>query len=92
MLNNIQTSIDKLNKSEEVIEVKKSNNPFRRRSIDELLEKRNLSGNIIKIDSPLSNNKYVLESTDGIFYYFSFEQGLIYNSIYIFFTSDKKIF
>ncbi len=80
-----------LKRIESKMDKKRFKNPFRRKTIEELLSEKGLVGSFNKIDSPLSNNKYVLISDNGSFYYFNFNKGLLFNNIEIILISDKSL-
>ena len=83
--------LEVLKRIESKMNKKMFNNPFKRKTIEELLKKKGLLGTVSKVESPLSNNKYLLESADGVFYYLNFNKGFLFNSVEIILTSDKKI-
>jgi hypothetical protein len=70
---------------------KKWKNPFRKKTLDELLVISGIPGKVRAFNSPLSNDKYEVEF-NGVFYYIKFYEGVFYNRIRFLLTTNKSMY
>jgi hypothetical protein len=82
LLKQIQDKLDNKNK--------KRFNPFRKKTLNELLELKGILGKVRKVDSVFSTNKYEVEF-DNTFYYVNFHEGYFRNKIEIILTSKSPL-
>lgn len=81
--------LDVLNRIESKLERRKLKNPFKKKTLEELVQKLGDVLKIDKIESPLSTNKYQIEIRDithvvdggSIFYVVNFNEGFFRNKI-----------
>jgi hypothetical protein len=69
---------------------KKRFNPFRKKTLSELLESKGIPGKVKKFESIFSDNKYEVEF-DNTFYYINFDEGYFRNKIQIILTSKSPL-
>lgn len=69
---------------------KRGFNPFRKKTLNELLEIKGIPGKAKKVDSVFSTNKYEVEF-DNTFYYVNFHEGYFKNKIEIILTSKSPL-
>ena len=73
------------------IKSKKWKNPFRKKTLEELLVINGIPGKVRPFNSVSKSNKYEVEF-NGVFYYIQFNEGIFYNKISILLTASESMY